>query len=47
MTPINTPVYATADGVVDWASSSGNGGYGKLVKISHSFGFKDILCAFK
>lgn len=38
--PMNTPVYATADGVVDWASSSGNGGYGKLVKISHSFGFR-------
>lgn len=38
--PFNTPVYATADGVVDWASSSGNGGYGKLVKISHSFGFR-------
>lgn len=37
---INTPVYATADGVVDWASSSGNGGYGKLVKISHAFGFR-------
>ncbi len=38
--PMNTPVYATADGVVDWASNSGNGGYGKLVKISHSFGFR-------
>ena len=38
--PMNTPVYATADGVVDWASNNGNGGYGKLVKISHSFGFR-------
>ena len=37
---MNTPVYATADGVVDWASNNGNGGYGKLVKISHSFGFR-------
>lgn len=37
---INTPVYATADGVVDWASNSGNGGYGKLVKVSHAFGFR-------
>ncbi|RDU66710.1 peptidase [Helicobacter didelphidarum] len=39
-TPMNTPVYATADGVIDWASNSGNGGYGKLVKISHAFGFR-------
>ena len=38
--PMNTAVYATADGVVDWASDKGNGGYGKLVKISHSFGFR-------
>ncbi|KAA8710743.1 M23 family metallopeptidase [Helicobacter canis] len=37
---IGTPVYATADGVVDWADSGWNGGYGKLVKITHSFGFK-------
>lgn len=37
--PIGTEVYASADGVVDWANSGHNGGYGKLVKISHSFGF--------
>ncbi|PAF48675.1 peptidase M23 [Helicobacter sp. 12S02232-10] len=37
---INTPVYSTADGVVDFAANGWNGGYGKLVKISHSFGFK-------
>ena len=37
---IGTPVYATADGVVDWADSGWNGGYGKLAKITHSFGFK-------
>ena len=37
---IGTSVYATADGVVDWADSGWNGGYGKLVKITHSFGFK-------
>ncbi len=35
-----TSVYATADGVVDLADSGWNGGYGKLVKITHSFGFK-------
>lgn len=38
--PIGTSVYATADGVVDFADSGYNGGYGKLVKITHSFGFK-------
>lgn len=37
---IGTPVYATADGVVDMADSGWNGGYGKLVKLTHSFGFK-------
>lgn len=36
----NTPVYATADGVVDFAKDGWNGGYGVLVKIDHSFGFK-------
>lgn len=38
--PMNTPVYAPADGVVDWTNSVDKGGYGKLVKISHSFGFR-------
>ncbi|MCX2716391.1 M23 family metallopeptidase [Helicobacter sp. MIT 21-1697] len=37
-TPIGTPVYATADGVVNAASFS-TGGYGYLVKIDHSLGF--------
>lgn len=37
---IDTPVYATADGVVDFAKDGWNGGYGTLVKIDHSFGFK-------
>ena len=36
----NTPVYATADGVVDYSAMGWNGGYGNLVKIAHSFGFK-------
>ena len=35
-----TPVYATADGVIDFAKDGWNGGYGTLVKIDHSFGFK-------
>ncbi|RDU58538.1 M23 family metallopeptidase [Helicobacter sp. MIT 99-5507] len=37
---LDTPVYATADGVVDFAKDGWNGGYGTLVKIDHSFGFK-------
>lgn len=37
---VNTPIYATADGVVDFAVMGWNGGYGNLVKITHSFGFK-------
>ena len=36
--PIGTPIYATADGVVNGAEFSG-GGYGYLVKIDHSLGF--------
>lgn len=37
---IDTPVYATSDGVVDFAKDGWNGGYGIMVKIDHSFGFK-------
>lgn len=37
---MGTAVYATADGVVDLADSGWNGGYGKIVKLAHSFGFK-------
>lgn len=36
----NTAIYATADGVVEYAANGWNGGYGNLVKISHAFGFK-------
>ncbi|WP_104640342.1 M23 family metallopeptidase [Helicobacter bizzozeronii] len=39
-TPIGTPVYATANGVVGLANSGWNGGYGRLVKLFHPFGFK-------
>lgn len=35
-----TPVYATADGAVDFSKDGWNGGYGTLVKLDHSFGFK-------
>lgn len=37
---IGTPIYATADGVVEFARKHYNGGYGNLIKIDHSFGFK-------
>ncbi|TLD82310.1 M23 family metallopeptidase [Helicobacter sp. MIT 05-5293] len=37
-TEIGTPVYATADGVVNAAGFS-TGGYGNLVKVDHSLGF--------
>lgn len=37
---IGTPVYATADGVVEFSREGENGGYGHMIKIDHSFGFK-------
>ncbi|SQH71756.1 M23 family peptidase [Helicobacter mustelae] len=39
-TKTNTPIYATADGVVEFGALGWNGGYGNLVRIAHSFGFK-------
>lgn len=39
-TKINSPVFASADGVVDFASMGQNGGYGGLIKLTHAFGFK-------
>lgn len=38
--PIGTPVYAPADGVADFTGNGYNGGYGIMVKLEHSFGFK-------
>ncbi|PAF51039.1 M23 family metallopeptidase [Helicobacter sp. 13S00477-4] len=37
-----TPVYATADGVIDIVRNQSNSGYGNLVKITHSFGFSSV-----
>lgn len=34
-----TPVYATADGVIEWAAYHKSSGHGNLVIISHNFGF--------
>ncbi|PZT48007.1 peptidase [Helicobacter valdiviensis] len=38
--PIGTPIYAPADGVADFTGNGYNGGYGIMVKLEHSFGFK-------
>ncbi len=40
--PLNTPIYATADGIVDFIKTNSNVGYGNLVRIEHAFGFSSI-----
>lgn len=37
-----TPVYATASGVVEWASEHRNSGLGNMVKLIHNHGFSTI-----
>ncbi len=37
-----TPIYATADGVVEWGSMHHNSGLGKMVKLIHNYGFATI-----
>jgi len=37
---MNTPVYATADGIVEWAAFHKKSGYGRLIIIEHNYGFK-------
>ncbi|MDR3347331.1 MAG: M23 family metallopeptidase [Helicobacteraceae bacterium] len=39
---LKTPVYATADGVVDLVRSNENVGFGNLISITHAFGFKSL-----
>ncbi len=39
-TPRGTPVYATADGAVEYSGFHKKSGYGNLLIISHNFGFK-------
>lgn len=41
-TPTNTPVNASADGVVDFSKESGKSGYGRVVVINHAFGFRTL-----
>lgn len=38
-----TPVYATASGVVEWASEHKNSGLGNMVKLVHNYGFSTIF----
>lgn len=38
--PMKTPIYATADAIVEWASLHKRSGYGNLIILDHSFGFK-------
>ncbi len=37
---MNTPVYATADGIVEWAGFHERSGFGKLVILQHNYGFR-------
>ena len=38
--PMKTAIYATADAIVEWAAVHKRSGYGKLIILDHSFGFK-------
>ncbi|MCK4738298.1 MAG: M23 family metallopeptidase [Sulfurimonas sp.] len=37
---MKTPVYATADGIVEWAGTHKRSGFGKLVILQHNYGFR-------
>ena len=41
--PMNTPVYATADGIVEYAGIHRKSGFGKLVILQHAFGFRSYF----
>ena len=38
--PIGTPIYATADGIVEYAGFHEKSGYGNLIILQHNYGFK-------
>jgi len=40
---MNTPVYATADGIVEYAGLHKKSGFGKLVILQHAFGFRSYF----
>ncbi len=37
---MNTPVYATADGIVEWSGFHKKSGFGNLVILQHNYGFR-------
>ena len=37
---MNTPIYATADAIAEWAAPHKSSGYGKLIILDHGYGFK-------
>jgi len=37
---MNTPIYATADAVVEWSAYHKKSGYGRLIILAHIYGFK-------
>jgi len=37
---MNTPIYATADGIVEWAGYHKRSGYGNLIILQHNYGFR-------
>jgi len=39
---MNTPIYATADAMVEWAGTHKSSGYGRLIILNHNFGFKTL-----
>ncbi|MEA3371793.1 MAG: M23 family metallopeptidase [Campylobacterota bacterium] len=40
---MKTPVYATADGIVEYAGNHKKSGFGKLVILQHAFGFRSYF----
>ncbi len=40
---MDTPVYATADGIVEWAGMHKKSGYGRLIILEHNYGFKSYF----
>lgn len=39
---MRTKVYATADGIVSYVQSRDRGGFGRVVKIMHGYGFQTV-----
>lgn len=37
---VGTPVFATADGIVESAGTDTKGGFGKVIRLQHSYGFR-------